>query len=155
MKRLIRKFKQPLAKPELKRFLIEGFLGAVVFGSLLGALDYLIIYTKLQFLSFFTFLIFYIFITRRLYRSFNFYHIAYSFLAVFFVLLGDYFITVSHQIILSVHLFGRIFVAVFNPINQFRFLFSWSLNPLAIMTNILNIVIYIIVCVFTYQNMKR
>ena len=93
------KFKEPISKHDIKRFLTEGFLGSIVFGSFMGAVQFFILTTNLNFLSLLIFLIFYVFLTRRLYKSFSFYHIWYSILAVFFVLLGDYFINVTGHLL--------------------------------------------------------
>ncbi len=155
MKKFFKKFREPLVKKELKKFLLEGFLGAIVFGSMLGTVDYFFNVFNMNFLSFFTFLIFYIFITRRLYRSFHFYHIIYSVLAVFFVILGDYFISVSHQVIFLLLETGKILPLVFSPLFQFRFLFYWPPDVVHIIVNILNIIIYLLICFLTYNHMKR
>ncbi|MDD4469193.1 MAG: hypothetical protein PHR29_04555, partial [Acholeplasmataceae bacterium] len=87
----INKLKEPIHKPDLRRFLLEGFLGAIVFGSMMGAINFFLRNSALSLISLFTFLIYYVFMFNRLYRSFSFYHIIYSILGVFFILLGDYF----------------------------------------------------------------
>lgn len=152
---LASKFKEPMSKHDRKRFLLEGFLGAVIFGSFMGAVDYFILTTNLAFLSLFTFIVFYTFMTRRLYRSFSFYHIWYSILAVVFVLLGDYFINVFGHALYFYQTVGKIPLAIFNPIIYYRFLYVWSADAMVILLNIVSIIVYIFICIMTYIQMKR
>lgn len=154
-KNLGNKFKEPMSKHDRKRFLLEGFLGAVLFGSLMGAVDFFLLTTTFAFMSLFTFIIFYSFITRRLYKSFSFYHIWYSILAVFFVLLGDYFISVFGHILFNYYQFGTIPLAVFNPIYYYRFIYYWPADVMVIIMNIVSIIVYVFICVITYIQMKR
>lgn len=154
-KNLINKFKEPMSKHDRKRFIIEGFLGAILFGSLMGALKFFILTTNFAYISILTFIIFYTFMTRRLYKSFSFYHIWYSILAVFFVLLGDYFISVFGHMLLSYYQTATISLAVFNPIPYYRFLYDWPADVMTIIMNIISIITYLFICVLTYIQMKR
>ena len=148
--------KEPIHKPDLKRFLLEGFLGAIVFGSMMGAISFILRNSVFGFVSLFTFLIYYVFMFNRLYRSFSFYHIIYSILGVFFILLGDYFMGVSYNVLYwFIVSEGQIIWQLFNPIIHFQFLFIWTLNPLDIFLNLLNILIYAYIIVMTYRRMKR
>lgn len=150
------KLKEPIHKPDLRRFLLEGFLGAIVFGSMMGAINFILRNSAFSIISLFTFLIYYVFMFNRLYRSFSFYHIIYSILGVFFILLGDYFMGVSYNILFwFIVSEGQIIWQLFNPIIHFQFLFSWTLNPLDIFLNLLNILIYVYIIVTTYRRMKR
>ncbi len=152
----INKLKEPIHKPDLRRFLLEGFLGAIVFGSMMGAINFFLRNSAFSLISLFTFLIYYVFMVNRLYRSFSFYHIIYSILAVFFILLGDYFMGVTYNVLYwFIVSEGLIIWQLFNPIIHFQFLFSWTLNPLDIFLNLLNILIYAYIIVMTYRRMKR
>jgi|SRR5690554_3828642 len=158
MKRAIirfwRKLKEPIAKKELFSFIREGLLIAFVFAAMLGALRFLIIFTPFSFLTLFTFIIFYLFLIKRLRGSFNFYHIVYSILAVVFLLLGDYIMSVSSVVIEYLYRGATIKGFIFNPIYHFSFLFDWSFDIFQIILNLLNIFIYGIIIYFTYQRMK-
>ncbi|NMA05920.1 MAG: hypothetical protein GX931_06095 [Acholeplasmataceae bacterium] len=149
------KFKEPISKHDIKRFLMEGFLGAVIFGSFMGMAQFFILTTNLSFLSLLTFLIFYVFLTRRLYRSFSFYHIWYSILAVFFVLLGDYFINVTGHLLFFFIKTKQIVWEVFNPLIYYNFLYYWPKDIFTILYNLLSIILYVVICVTTYIQMKR
>lgn len=158
MKRAIirfwRRLKEPIAKKELLNFIREGLLISFVFAAMLGALRFLIIFTPFSFLTLFTFIIFYLFLIKRLRASFNFYHIAYSILAVGFLLLGDYVMSVSSVVIEYLYVGATIKGFIFNPIYHFSFLFNWSFDVFQIILNLLNIFIYGIIIYFTYQRMK-
>ncbi len=150
------KLKEPIHKPDLKRFLFEGLLGAIIFGSLMGAIDFFLMNSSFRMISLFTFVIYYVFMVNRLYKSFSFYHIIYSILGVFFIILGDYFMGVTQYLLYGFIVSnGQIIWELFNPVFHFQFLFIWTLNPLDIFLNILNILIYIYIIVMTYRRMKR
>lgn len=155
MKRLLHELKEPLAKKELGKFILEGLLASILFATMLGVLEFFVSLTKFSILSLFVFIIYYTFLIRRLRQSFNFYHIIYSILAVVFLILGDYIIGVSGLAIRQLYLTGKFSLAVFNPVYNFTFLFYWPLDPVVIIVNILNIFIYGLIIYYTYHNMKR
>lgn len=152
--RFIRKLKEPIAKKELLLFIREGFLASLLFAAMLGAVSFLVYFTPFAFLSLFVFVIYYLFLIKRLRGSFHFYHIIYSILAVVFLLLGDYMISVSSMIIEFLYLKLPIGAYIFNPLYHFSFLYSWKLDLFTIMINLLNIIVYIIIIYYTYQRMK-
>lgn len=155
MKRLFNELKEPIAKKEFGKFILEGLLISFLFATMLGVLRFFVYFTKFDFLSLFVFLIYYIFLTKRLRESFNIYHILYSILAVVFLIIGDYIIGVSGLAIELLYLNSKITLAIFNPIYHFSFLFYWPLDSFTIIINLLNIFIYGLIIYYTYQNMKR
>lgn len=149
------KFKEPIHSKDMKRFILEGFLSSLLMGALLGVGSFYLSRTNLYFLTFFTFIIFYPFVTQRLYRSFSFYHVLYSVLAVFFIMFGIYVMSATELLMRGFEITGSIYLPAFNPIYHFPFLTSWSADILIIMSNIISIFVYILVCAFAYIRMKR
>lgn len=152
--RFIRKLKEPIAKKELLIFIREGLLASLIFAAMLGAVRFLVYFTPLAFLSLFVFLIYYLFLIKRLKSSFHFYHIIYSILAVVFLLLGDYVMSVSSVIIEFLYVKAPIRAYIFNPIYHFSFLYNWQVDFFTIIINLLNIFVYGIIIYYTYQRMK-
>lgn len=149
------KFKEPIHSKDMKRFILEGFLSSLLMGALLGIGSFYLSRTNLYFLTFFTFIFFYPFVTQRLYRSFSFYHVLYSVLAVFFIMFGIYVMSATELLMRGFEITGSIYLPAFNPIYHFPFLTSWSADILIIMSNIISIFVYILVCAFAYIRMKR
>lgn len=149
------KFKEPIHSKDMKRFILEGFLSSLLMGALLGVGSFYLSRTNLYFLTFFTFIIFYPFVTQRLYRSFSFYHVLYSVLAVFFIMFGIYVMSATELLMRGFEITGSIYLPAFNPIYHFPFLTSWSADILIIMSNIISIFVYILVCAIAYIRMKR
>lgn len=152
--RFVRKLKEPILKKELLSFLREGFLATIVFAAMLGTLNFLVLFTPFAFLSLFVFVIYYMFLVKRLRGSFYVYHIIYSILAVLFLFLGDYVISVAGNVIEALYLGIKIEPSFFNPVYHFSFLYYWTLDLMHIITNLLSIFIYGIISYFIYQRMK-
>lgn len=152
---LINEFKEPILKQELKRFILEGLLLVFVLAFILGAMEFLVQFTRFQVLGLFSFLIYLVILRKRLHEKFSYYHILYSLLAVVFLILGEYVMGVSGQ--LMVHLYYKIPITaqILNPLFIFSYLFDWNKDFFGITMNMLNIVIYIIIIHFLWQNMKR
>jgi len=148
-------FKERVYRKELLRFILEGLLGAVVFGSLLGIANFYLAGTKLDFFNIFTFLILYFFLVKRLYQSFHFYHLTYSILAIFFLFLGDYFVVVSRYI--AHYYFSQkiIWLGAFNPKLYLFSMFYFQANVLAIFLDLFHILIYLLISYSVFMRMKR
>lgn len=157
MKHFLYELKQPIIKSDLMRFLMEGFLGSIVFGAFIGAVDfYLTVYFQ-SILSIFTFLFFYYFIANRLFKSFNQYHILYSILAIFFLMFGVYMMGLVGQLFyLQIQTGSLVFFKNFlNPLLYFDFLWKWSLDFGVIFFNLIYILLYIWISRTIYMQMKR
>lgn len=154
IRRFFRKFKEPIAKKELLRFIAQGLLASILFAALLGALEFLVYFTPFSFLTMFVFIAYYLFLIKRLKGSFYFYHITYSILAVVFLILGDYVMRVSGSLIQHLYMNVPIQSKIFSPVFQFSFLFNWALDPFLIIINLLSIAIYGVIIYFTYERMK-
>lgn len=149
------KFREPIHTKDLKRFIVEGFLSSLLMGALIGVGSYYLSRTDLHFLTFFSFFILYPFVTQRLYRSFGFYHVLYSVLAVFFIIFGIYVMSVSELLMRGYEITGAIYLPAFNPLYHFPFLTHWPADILTIISNLISILAYILICVFAYLRMKR
>ncbi len=149
-----RQFKEPIMKKELRRFLLEGLLLSTLFAAMLGALRFLVVFTPFAFLSLFVFVIYYMFLMKRLRGSFYVYHVWYSILAVLFLLIGDYIMGVSSDMITLLYSKQPLSIHILNPIHQYTFLFYWAFDAFQIAINLLSIFIYGIIIYLTYQRMK-
>ncbi len=152
---LINEFKEPILKQELKRFILEGLLLVFVLAFILGAMEFLVQFTRFQVLGLFSFLIYLVILRKRLHEKFSYYHILYSLLAVVFLILGEYVMGVSGQLMVRLYYKIPITAQILNPLFIFSYLFDWNKDFFGITMNMLNIVIYIIIIHFLWQNMKR
>ncbi|MDY0210999.1 MAG: hypothetical protein RBQ91_06320 [Acholeplasma sp.] len=157
MKHFLYELRQPLIKGDLRQFLIEGILSSVIFGAFIGALDFYLTFYFQSILSIFTFLIFYYFVSNRLFRSFNQYHIIYSILAVFFLLVGVYMMGLTSQLFYLQVVTGNLglYHKFLNPLLYFEFIWKWSFDFGVIFFNLLYILIYAWICKTIYMQMKR
>lgn len=147
-------FKEKIYRKELYRFILEGLLGSVVFGSLLGAINFYLLGTYLNFFYIFTFIILYYFLVKRLYNSFHFYHKTYSILAVFFLFLGDYFVTTIRVVMQVFQVTNYIWIGAFNP--KYYFLEMLSFNSVSsIIMSAFYIFINILIGYTMFMRMKR
>lgn len=147
-------FKEKIYRKELYRFIIEGILGSVVFGSALGAINFFLMGSSLDFFNIFTFIILYYFLVKRLYESFHFYHITYSILAIFFLFLGDYFVTTIRIIMQTFQVTNYIWLGAFNPLYYFSSIISFS-SVSGIIISSFNIFINVLISYMVFMRMKR
>ncbi len=147
-------FKEKIYRKELYRFIIEGILGSVVFGSALGAINFFLMGSFLDFFNIFTFIILYYFLVKRLYESFHFYHITYSILAIFFLFLGDYFVTTIRIIMQTFQVTNYIWLGAFNPLYYFSSIISFS-SVSGIIISSFNIFINVLISYMVFMRMKR
>lgn len=147
-------FKEKIYRKELYRFIIEGILGSVVFGSALGAINFFLMESFLDFFNIFTFIILYYFLVKRLYESFHFYHITYSILAIFFLFLGDYFVTTIRIIMQTFQVTNYIWLGAFNPLYYFSSIISFS-SVSGIIISSFNIFINVLISYMVFMRMKR
>jgi hypothetical protein len=164
MKHLLYELKQPFIKSDMKRFILEGFLASLVFGAFIGALTFILANYFNSILSLFTFIILYIFLSSRLFRSFNQYHIWYSILAVFFLLMAEYAMGLIANLLVIQIIDGNISVVfssfstairILNPLLYFSYFWSWSLNFGVIISNLIQILFTVYFSYSIYQMMKR
>ncbi len=164
MKRLLYELKEPFIKEDMKRFLLEGFLASIVFGGFIGALDFYLDNYFNSILAIFTYLILYFFLSNRLYRSFNQYHVWYSILAVFFLLLAEYAMGVVANLLViqiitgnAAVVFGQFSTAIqiLNPLIYFSYFWRWALNFELIFYNLIQILFTVYFSYSIYQLMKR
>ena len=164
MKRLLYALKEPFIPADMKRFLLEGFLASIVFGGFIGALDFYLGNYFNSILAIFTYLILYFFLSNRLYRSFSQYHIAYSILAIFFLLLSEYMMGLTANLLIIQLITGNattVFsnfwsaIAILNPLIYFSYFWVWLPNFDVILNNILQILFTIYFSYSIYQMMKR
>lgn len=164
MKHLLYELKQPFIKSDMKRFILEGFLASFVFGGFIGALTFILANYFNSILVLFTFIILYIFLSNRLFRSFNQYHIWYSILAVFFLLLGEYAMGLTANLLVIQIVDGNLSVVfssfstamrILNPLGYFSYFWLWSLNFGVIISNLIQIFFTVYLSYSIYQMMKR
>lgn len=148
-------FKEKIYRKELKRFIIEGLLTSIIFGTLLGAFNFFLRGSAFDFFTIFTFIILYIFLVKRLYQSFHFYHITYSILAIFFLFLGDYFVVSSTILVTYFSSAKVIWLGAFNPIYYIRSMFFLELSAIGIIYDVLHVLIYILISYSIFMRMKR
>src|SRR5690554_1412530 len=137
-------YKEKIYRKELYRFVLEGLLGSIIFGSVLGVINLYLAGTYLDFFNIFTFIILYYFLVKRLYNSFHFYHLTYSILAIFFLFLGDYFVVTSRLIMQNLVINNYFWLGAFNPKYYFSLLFSFSSAGSIIITTF-NILINVLI----------
>ncbi len=164
MKHLMYELKQPFYKEDMKRFLLEGFLASVVFGGFIGALDFILSNYFNSILAIFTYLILYYFLSNRLFRSFNQYHIWYSILAVFFLLLAEYAMGLTANLLVIQIITGnatvifsdvRTAISILNPLIYFSYIWRWSLSFEVIFSNLIQILFVVYFSFSIYRVMKR
>ncbi len=147
-------FKEKIYRKELYKFVLEGILGAAIFGSLLGVINFYLMGTYLDFFNIFTFIILYYFLVKRLYNSFHFYHITYSILAIVFLFLGDYFVISARLIMQNYFINNYIWLGAFNPKYYFLLMFSFG-SVGSIFLFIFNIFINVLISYTIFMRMKR
>ncbi len=148
-------FKEKIYRKELTKFVLEGLLGAIVFGSLLGAINFYLSNSSLDFFNIFTFIILYYFLVKRLYQSFHFYHITYSILAIVFLFLGDYFVVTARLIMQNLAFNNYFWIGAFNPKYYLLSMFYLQANGLAIFLDAFHILIYVLISYSIFMRMKR
>ncbi len=153
MKNMFSQFKNAIFKKEFPRFLLEGILIVFVAGFSIGMLDFVLRLTPLAFFSLFSFIFFYVFLMRRLRNSFTAYFKIYSILAVIFVALGYYIMRVSSLIAVFTYQKQTLEPWIFNPFKLFQFFYNWN-GVDVIISNVLDILFFLIIAFFTYRNLK-
>lgn len=164
MKHLLYELRQPFIKQDMKRFIFEGLLASLIFGAFIGALDFILENYFDSILAIFTYLILYFFLSNRLFRSFNQYHIWYSILAVVFLLMAEYAMGLTANLLVIQIITGNagvIFgdfstaIAILNPLIYFSYFWAWSLSFEVIIYNLIQILFTFYFSFSIYRMMKR
>ncbi|MDY0074343.1 MAG: hypothetical protein RBR75_00465 [Acholeplasmataceae bacterium] len=149
-------WKKPIHRDDLLPVLRSGFFMAFTGGIAIGTLHLLFIFTLRFTLTWLFMLILSHLTAKRIARSYQTYHIAYSILSIFFFLLSYYLMSLTLNI--GVYYLSDVFnftvlIHLLNPFHYIQFL-----NPLSIgfftVENILDVVFFIIGIVYSYRFSK-
>ena len=150
------KFKQPLYKDDLLNVLKNGLLTAVLYGILMGALQYLFGVLSGFYFSIFIYGIAF-FIVKKVKNSYYNYHILYPLLGVIFFLIGYIFYGATQYIFVIRELgfsFQALIMQVFQIIRLFDLTIYISFDMDAF-NYLLDLLIFIFCVVYTYRNSKN